>query len=68
VSELDLRAEIARIDRDQAETHKLMAEQRKLDAERAKFDREPWLTLLTALAGLTGVVLGALIVFLGRPS
>jgi len=56
-AQLDLRAEIARIDRDRAETQKLIeeaqkltAEQRKLlaedlklAAEQRKFDRERWL-------------------------
>ena len=32
--ELDMRAELARIDRDRAETQKLMAESRRLDGER----------------------------------
>jgi hypothetical protein len=34
IAELDLRAELARIDRDRAETYKLLAETRRLDDER----------------------------------
>jgi len=37
---LDLRAELARIDRDRAETHKLMREAATLDAEQHKLMRE----------------------------
>jgi hypothetical protein len=37
---LDLRAELARIDRDRAETHKLLEEATKLTAERHKLMRE----------------------------
>jgi hypothetical protein len=66
--ELDLRAEIARIDRDRAETQKLgeearkyAAEAHKLSAETRKLDREyrwfPWLQLgLTSVAALAAVV------------
>jgi hypothetical protein len=39
-TELDLRAELARIDRDRAETHKLTAESQKLTAEQHKLMRE----------------------------
>jgi len=54
--ELDLRAELARIDRDRAETLKLMAERQKLlaEAERlsnCRFDLnryEPWQIVTTA--------------------
>ncbi len=40
--QLDLRAEIARIDRDRANTEKLRSERRK-------FDRAPWLLILAAV-------------------
>ncbi|HTI78960.1 MAG TPA: hypothetical protein VL614_00765 [Acetobacteraceae bacterium] len=39
-TELDLRAELARIDRDRAETNKLFAETIKFGAERHKLERE----------------------------
>jgi hypothetical protein len=44
--ELDLRAELARIDRDRAETQKLIAESLKFDKERWWF---PWLQVTTVL-------------------
>jgi hypothetical protein len=54
--QLDLRAEIARIDHDLAditklrgETEKFVIEQRKLTEEAIKFRREPWLLVLAAL-------------------
>ena len=49
---IDLRAELARIDRDRAETAKLFA-------ERDKFRREPWMALTLALAALLGTLLGS---------
>ena len=57
---LDLRAELARIDRDRAETAKFAAEQNKLAEEAAKFRREPWLLLSVALAALVGTLIGSL--------
>lgn len=42
--QLDLRAEIARIDRDRADTEKLRAERRK-------FDREPYILAIAAMLG-----------------
>ena len=63
--QLDLRQELARIDRDRAETCKLqeeseksIAEQRKLLAESRKLDRDRWLapwSLLLALMGGVGL-------------
>jgi hypothetical protein len=38
--DLDIRAQLARIDRDMAETHKLLAEQGKLTAEQQKLGAE----------------------------
>jgi hypothetical protein len=40
--QLDLRAELARIDRDRAETQKLFAEARK-------FNRDPWFLVVGAI-------------------
>jgi hypothetical protein len=70
--QINLRAEIARIDRDRAETHKLqgesdkfIAEQRKLIAEGRKFDREPvlapWLLFTSLLAALSGGIVVAVV-------
>lgn len=70
--QLDLRAEIARIDRDRAETHKLqgetdkfVAEQRKLIAEAAKLTRDrllaPWLLIASLFAAVSGGVIVAVI-------
>ena len=63
--QLDLRAEIARIDRDRAEASKLreesdkfVAEQRKLLAEGRKFERERWLAPALAIASVVGGLLG----------
>jgi hypothetical protein len=63
--QLDLRAEIARIDRDRAESEKLrqetekfVAEQRKLIAEGRKFERDRWLAPWLAIVTVTGGVLG----------
>ena len=60
-TQLDLRAEIARIDRDRAETHKLTAEvekfageQRKLVSEAQKLDRDRWLAPLVVSASILG--------------
>jgi hypothetical protein len=59
MSDLDLPAALARLDRDRAETSKLLAESRKLLAEEHKFNREPWLMLSVALAALVGTLLGS---------
>ena len=59
--QLNLRVEIARIDRDRAETHKLISEARK-------FDRDRWwapVAVLAAAMTAGGAVLGAG-VLLGR--
>ena len=56
--ELDLRAELARIDRDRAETIKLTEEARKLDAESQHFDRQPaWQPMAVALIALVVSIL-----------
>jgi len=44
--QLNLRAEIARIDRDRAESEKFIAEQRKLISESRELDRDRWLAPL----------------------
>lgn len=55
--QLDLRAIIARIDRDRADSEKLRVEGDKLRAEREKFNRDPWLLILAALiAGFAAVI------------
>jgi hypothetical protein len=58
-AELNLREQIARIDRAQAETEKFAAEQRKLAAEALKLDKErwwfPWLQLLTVAVSSAAV-------------
>lgn len=46
---LDLREQIARIDRSLAETHKLLAEAGKLTAEGRKFNRDPWFLVIGAI-------------------
>ena len=50
---LNLREQIARIDRQREETQKFVAEQHKLMAEGRKFDRDPWMLVVGAIvAGL----------------
>lgn len=51
--QLDLRAEIARIDRDRADML-------KLQAERQKFNREPWLLVLAAFLGIVATIMARL--------
>jgi hypothetical protein len=65
--QLDLRAEIARIDRDRAETHKrqgetdkFVAEQRKLIAQ-AKLTRDRFLAPWRMIASLSGGIIVAVI-------
>jgi len=59
--ELDLRAELARIDRDRAETQKLIAESQKLSAETRHFDRQTWqpmaIAVLALIASMIALVL-----------
>lgn len=68
--QIDLRAEIARIDRDRAEAAKLQeevrkfaAEQHKLMAEAQKLDRDrwlaPWVIAATLLSGAVGGIIVA---------
>ncbi len=49
-SQLDLREQLARIDRSIAETAKYAAEQRKLEAEARNVDRNRWQIVVTAMA------------------
>ena len=56
--QLDLRAVLARIDRDLDESDKLRAEQRKLTAEALKLTRDRWLAPLLAIAAVIGGILG----------
>jgi len=51
--QLNLRDEIARIDRNRAETQKLYAEGHK-------FEREPWVLALVALIGAFAVIMARL--------
>ena len=67
--QLDLRAEIARIDRDRAESEKLQeetrkftAEQRKLIAEAGKLNRDRWLAPWVLVSTLIGSISGGAIV------
>lgn len=46
---LDMREQLARIDRTLAENAKLQAETRKLFAEARKFNRDPWFVALAAI-------------------
>jgi len=69
--ELDLRAELARIDRDRAETQKLAeetrkliaesqklsAEERKLTSESRHFDRQTWQPMAIALLALVASII-----------
>lgn len=63
---IDLRAELARIDRDRAETGKLLAEQLKFSAEQLKLRAEAekltwerWASPTLAIAAVFGGLLGA---------
>jgi hypothetical protein len=65
---IDIRAILARIDRDLAENAKLLAEQQKLAAEQnklvaegRKFDRDRWIVPLTMAITVFGGVLAAVI-------
>ena len=57
---LDLRAELARIDRDAAETHKLLAEVFKLNSEGRKFNRDWWIVPLTVLGAILAAIVARL--------
>lgn len=57
---LDLRAELARIDRDRAETHKLLAEVFKLNSEGRKFNRDWWIVPLTAFGAILAAIVARL--------
>jgi hypothetical protein len=46
---LDIREQIVRIDRAQAEIHKLLAERPNLEAETRKFNRDAWVLAFAAL-------------------
>jgi hypothetical protein len=65
---LDLRAVIAGIDRDRAESQKLqeerekfIAEQHKLMAEGNRFNRDKWIVPLTAVLSVFGIIVAAVI-------
>ena len=62
-TEFDVREQLARIDRAQAETSKFAAEQHKLIAEQLKLDKErwwfPWLQLLTLV--VSSAAIGAVV-------
>jgi hypothetical protein len=64
---IDLRAVLARIDRDIAENAKFFAEARKLNnesdklrAERRKFDRDWWIVPLTVFGAILAAVIARL--------
>lgn len=64
---LDLREQLARIDRAREETlkfiaeqHKLLAEQSKLNAERQKFNRDPWILIAAAVIAAFAAVVARL--------
>jgi hypothetical protein len=59
--ELNLRAELARIDRDRAETQKFFEESRKLDAERRHFDRQTWQPMAIAVLALVASIFALVI-------
>lgn len=58
---LNLREQIARIDRSQAEMQKLLAEGAKLLAERDKFTREPWILVLAGMITGLAAILAAIV-------
>ncbi len=57
---LNLREQIARIDRNQAEIQKLFAEAGKLSAEAAKFKRDRFLAPILAAGALGGFIAAVL--------
>lgn len=58
IVDLNIREQIARIDKLREEARKFAAEQHKLSAEAAKFERERWWSLVIAITALTGGLLG----------
>lgn len=62
--QIDLRAELARIDRDRAETQKLLAEMTKLNAEGHKFNRERWVVPVTVAGALLAAAVARIDVIL----
>ena len=63
--QLNVREQIARIDRSLDAAAKLRAEQRKLISEGQKFNRDPWILALTALIAAFAVVVARLPELLG---
>lgn len=59
--DLDLREQVARIDRNQAETRKLLEESVKLAAETRKLGREALIAPFTAGAAVTGAIVAAML-------
>lgn len=57
---IDLRAILARIDRDLAENAKLLAEATKLNAEGRKFNRDWWIVPITIVGGIAAAVIARL--------
>jgi hypothetical protein len=57
---LDIRAVIAKIDRDRAETQKLFEESIKFSAEARKISRDYFLAPVLAVAAVIGGLLGAI--------
>ena len=61
IPHLNLREQIARIDRAIAGTHKFQAETDKLFEEARKFRRDRWSGIITAIAALIGALGGSAI-------
>lgn len=60
IPSLDLREEISRIDRAQAEIEKLLAEAVKLRAEGRKFGRDLWIVPFTIIGALLTAIVARL--------
>jgi uncharacterized protein YegJ (DUF2314 family) len=60
ITQLDMRAILAKIDRDLAETDKLFAEALKLRAEGQKFNRDFWLVPLAIIGAMVVGVMARL--------
>ena len=58
--QLDIREQIARIDRNQAEIQKLFSEARKLDREGRKFNRDWWIVPLTVFGAILAAIIARL--------